>query len=77
MSGLKITTAWTVKAVSTTDLKTHLRLDSSFSADDTYIGELGSAAQNVLEAYLGRAITNQTLTLSLDACIDKPFTFPL
>ena len=67
MSGLAIKTAWTVAAVSTTDLKKHLRLDSSFSADDTYISELESAVQNVLEAYLGRAITNQTLTLSLDA----------
>ena len=66
MSGLKIDTAWTVKAVSTTECKTHLRIDSSFSDDDTYIGNLITTAQNLVEQYTNRSITNQTLSLYLD-----------
>ena len=40
MSGIKIETAWSTKAVSIADLKTHLRIDSGFTDDDTYLGTL-------------------------------------
>jgi len=66
MSGLKIDTAWSTKAVSTTEVKTHLRIDSGFSDDDTYIGTLINSAQDIAEVYLNRAITTQTLSLFLD-----------
>lgn len=64
MSGLKIHTAWTTSAVATSDQKSFMRVD--FSDDDTLIGELIKVAQNNVEAYTGRAITQQTLQLFLD-----------
>jgi len=66
MSGIKVETAWTTKAVSVADLKTHLRIDSGFTDDDTYLGTLIDSAQNVIETYINRAITTQTLSLYLD-----------
>ena len=66
MSGLSVQTAWTTKATSTADVKTHLRIDSGFTDDDTYIGTLIDTAQNIIETYINRAITTQTLDLYLD-----------
>ena len=66
MSGIKIETAWSTKAVSIADLKTHLRIDSGFTDDDTYLGTLIDSAQNIIETYLNRSITTQTLSLYLD-----------
>ena len=64
MSGLKIDTAWTTSAVATSDQKSFMRVD--FSDDDTLIAELIKSAQNLVEAYMNRAITTQTLSLFLD-----------
>jgi len=64
MSGLKIDTAWTTSAVATSDQKSFMRVD--FSDDDTLIAELIKASQNVIETYVNRAITTQTLSLFLD-----------
>ena len=64
MSGLKVKTAWTTSAVATSDQKSFMRVD--FSDDDTLIGELIKVAQNNVEEYTGRAITQQTLQLFLD-----------
>jgi len=64
MSGLKIHTAWTTSAVATSTQKSFMRVDSS--DDDTLIAELIKVAQNNVEAYTGRAITQQTLQLFLD-----------
>ena len=64
MSGLKIDTAWTTSAVATSDQKSFMRVD--FSDDDTLIAELIKASQNVIETYINRAITTQTLSLFLD-----------
>ena len=64
MSGLKVHTAWTTSAVATSDQKSFMRVD--FNDDDTLIGELIKVAQNNVEAYTGRAITQQTLQLFLD-----------
>jgi len=64
MSGLKIHTAWTTSAVATSDQKSFMRVD--FNDDDTLIGELIKVAQNNVEEYTGRAITQQTLQLFLD-----------
>jgi hypothetical protein len=64
MSGLKIDTAWTTSAVATSDQKSFMRVD--FSDDDTLIAELVKASQNVIETYINRAITTQTLSLFLD-----------
>ena len=64
MSGLKVHTAWTTSAVATSDQKSFMRVD--FNDDDTLIGELIKVAQNNVEEYTGRAITQQTLQLFLD-----------
>ncbi len=64
MSGLKIDTAWTTSAVATSEQKSFMRVD--FSDDDTLIAELVKASQNVIETYINRAITTQTLSLFLD-----------
>ena len=64
MSGIKIDTAWTTSAVATSDQKSFMRVD--FNDDDTLIGELIKSAQNLVEAYMNRAITTQTLSLFLD-----------
>ena len=64
MSGLKIDTAWTTSAVATSEQKSFMRVD--FSDDDTLIAELIKSAQNLVEAYMNRAITTQTLSLFLD-----------
>jgi len=66
MSGVKVVTAWTAQATTTADVKTHLRIDSGFTDDDTYISTLIDTAQNVIETYINRAITTQTLELYLD-----------
>ena len=64
MSGIKIDTAWTTSAVATSDQKSFMRVD--FSDDDSLIAELIKASQNVIETYLNRSITTQTLSLFLD-----------
>tara|TARA_R100000329_G_scaffold137244_1_gene118279 strand:+ start:201 stop:857 length:657 start_codon:yes stop_codon:yes gene_type:complete len=64
MSGIKVVTAWTTSAVATSDQKSFMRVD--FSDDDSLIAELIKASQNVIETYLNRAITTQTLELYLD-----------
>ena len=64
MSGIKVVTDWTVSAVATSDQKSFMRVD--FSDDDSLIAELIKASQNVIQTYLNRAITTQTLELYLD-----------
>jgi hypothetical protein len=64
MSGIKIDTAWSTSAVATSDQKSFMRVD--FSDDDSLITELIKASQNVIETYLNRSITTQTLSLFLD-----------
>ncbi len=64
MSGIKIDTAWNTSAVATSDQKSFMRVD--FSDDDSLIAELIKASQNVIETYLNRSITTQTLSLYLD-----------
>ena len=64
MSGIKIVTDWTASAVATSDQKSFMRVD--FSDDDSLIAELIKASQNVIQTYLNRAITTQTLELYLD-----------
>ena len=64
MSGLQVHPAWTTSAVATSEQKSFMRVD--FNDDDTLIGELIKVAQNNVEEYTGRAITQQTLQLFLD-----------
>ena len=66
MSGLVVTTAWTINTVSIADFKAFARIDSSDSTENTLIESLIFLAQDMAEAYTGRAITFQTITLSLD-----------
>jgi len=66
MSGLKIDTAWATNAVSIADFKLFARIDSSDTSENALIESLVFLAQDMAEAYTGRAITQQDLTLLLD-----------
>lgn len=64
MYRLQTVTAQAAWAVSTADLKTHLRVTSS--SDDTYIESLGKAAQAQVEAFTSRRLNAVTYDLLLD-----------
>ena len=66
MSGLKIDTAWSTNVVSIADFKLFARIDSSDTSENALIESLVFLAQDMAEAYTGRAITQQDLTLLLD-----------
>ena len=66
MSGLKVQTAWATNAVSIADFKLFARIDSSDTSENALIESLVFLAQDMAEAYTGRAITQQTLKLFLD-----------
>ena len=53
--------------VSVAEAKTHLRIESSFTDDDTYISNCISAAVQSLEVYMGRKCLNQTLSWYLNS----------
>ena len=60
----QITTDPTVAPVTTTDLKTHLRI--THSSDDTLIGDYATAAQDVMQRLLRRSLMVQTITMKMD-----------
>jgi uncharacterized phiE125 gp8 family phage protein len=66
MSGLTTQTAWATNVVSIAEFKAFARIDSSDSTENTLIESLVFLAQDMAETYVGRAITYQVLTLSLD-----------
>jgi len=66
MSGLTTQTAWATNVVSIAEFKAFARIDSSDSTENTLIESLVFLAQDMAEAYTGRAITYQTLQLFLD-----------
>ena len=49
---------------------THLRIDSDFSADDTYITTLIKVATNMVEEFTRIKVMEQTLTISYDNFYD-------
>jgi len=57
-SNLQLVTAPAVEPVSTSEAKTHLRIDTS--DEDTYIGTLIVVARQAVEAYANRALCTQT-----------------
>tara|TARA_R100000655_G_scaffold89068_1_gene129543 strand:+ start:261 stop:881 length:621 start_codon:yes stop_codon:yes gene_type:complete len=67
---LRLSTAPTLTPVSVAEAKTHLRIDSSFTTDDTYIETLISVATLAAENYTNLALMEQTLTLDIDAFPD-------
>ena len=67
---LVLKTAPTVTPVSVAEAKTHLRIDSTFTADDTYIETLISVATSAAENYTNLAIMSQTWVLHIDAFPD-------
>lgn len=62
--------------VSVAEAKTHLRIESSFTDDDTYIANCISASVQSLEVYMNRKCLNQTLSLYLDSFPPKNVKMP-
>lgn len=67
---LRLKTAPTVTPVSVAEAKTHLRIDSTFTTDDTYIETLISVATSAAENYTNLAIMSQSWYLDIDAFPD-------
>jgi uncharacterized phiE125 gp8 family phage protein len=67
---LRLKTAPTLTPVSVAEAKTHLRIDSSFTADDTYIETLINVATSAAENYTNLALMEQSWYLDIDAFPD-------
>lgn len=61
-----VVTAATVEPVTLAEAKEQLRLNATFTVDDTYIGELISAARDRVEQYCNRFFTSQVVTIVFD-----------
>ena len=68
MAGIKVQTAETAYAVTTTQIKNWLKVDGS--DDDTVIGELQKVVHNWAKLYTKRSLTTQTLQLFIDSVYD-------
>lgn len=64
-AGLQPVTLPTTEFVLLSDAKSHLRVDTSFTADDAYLTRLISMARSQCESIMRRAFLSQTWTLSL------------
>ena len=69
-SKLRLSTPPSLTPVSVAEAKVHLRIDSSFTDDDTYIGTLIDVATFAAENYTNLAILEQTFNLDIDAFPD-------
>ena len=67
---LRLSSAPTLTPVSVAEAKVHLRIDSSFTDDDTYIGTLIDVATLAAENYTNLALMEQTFVLDIDAFPD-------
>lgn len=67
MSGVTVVTSASVDPVSNNDVKIALRIPTSDSTHDTLVATCRGVATEVVQRYLGRSLTNQTLKLSLDS----------
>ena len=67
---LTLKTAPTRTPVSVAEAKTHLRIDSSFTDDDTYIGTLIDVATSAAENHTNLAIMEQSWFLDIDSFPD-------
>lgn len=73
--GLKRTTNPASEPVTTSEAKTHARI--STSSDDSYIGTLITAARETVENLTGRALINQSWTLTLRDFPCKQIIIPI
>ena len=67
---LRLSSAPTLTPVSVAEAKVHLRIDSSFTTDDTYIGTLIDVATLAAENYTNLALMEQTFVLDIDSFPD-------
>jgi uncharacterized phiE125 gp8 family phage protein len=78
---LKLVLDSTAEPVSTSDIKRHVNLPTSFIGDDPWISDAVTAARKLIEQYIpgGRAFINQTWDLVLDQFPrgDDRIEFPL
>lgn len=66
MAGVTVVAGESVEVVTTTQIKTNLRIASSDSTHDTQIGVCKDASISVAKEYLQKSLMNRTLKLSLD-----------
>lgn len=62
----KVYTAPAAEPLTAAEVKAHLRIESSETADDTYIGNLITAARTHVENYTSRQLISATWDLMLD-----------
>tara|TARA_R100000329_G_C7613833_1_gene217843 strand:+ start:383 stop:1030 length:648 start_codon:yes stop_codon:yes gene_type:complete len=63
---VKVDSARSTFAVSLAEAKAHLRIDSSYTTDDTYITTLTKIAQNIVEKETGILLTSLVMTYIAD-----------
>jgi hypothetical protein len=66
MAGVTVVTPESTDLISTTEVKTQLRIATSDSTHDTLIGVCTTAAIGIAKEYLQKSFINRTLKLSLD-----------
>ncbi len=74
---LKLVTPAGVEPVLLTDLKSHLRLDTTLTLEDTLLAAFITAAREYCELCQGRAYITQTWDLLFDDWPPSPFKIPL
>lgn len=74
MAGLKLITGPATEPVTVSELKTHLRIDST--TEDTYLGTLIQTAREDCEQFQNRAYITQTWELTLDGWAKFPIKLP-
>lgn len=74
MAGLKLITTPSTEPVTVSELKTHLRIDST--TEDTYLGTLIQTAREDCEQFQNRAYITQTWELTLDGWAKFPIKLP-
>jgi len=70
----KVTTAPAIEPVEASDVKLYARIDGS--SEDTLIEGFIQAVREATEQYLGRALINQSITVSLDNWPVSPIELP-
>ena len=70
----EVTTAPSIEPITNSDVKTYARIDGS--SENTLINGFIQAVREATEKFLGRALINQTITVSMDSWPVSPIELP-